>query len=179
MLAELEAVVGSNTLVMHGINRTRAMLADDDDEAFARFAEAAADAKRFGNAFTRGRVDLVWGERLRRARHRSEARARLDRAVEQLRTCGATSYAERAIVELRAAGGVVDDDARTSELLTAHELQVARLVVGGLSNRDLAARLFISPRTVEAHLTAIFRKLGVANRRELSARALGDVSLQP
>ena len=105
--------------------------------------------------------------------------ARLDRAVEQLRTCGATSYAERAIVELRAAGGVVDDDARTSELLTAHELQVARLVVGGLSNRDLAARLFISPRTVEAHLTAIFRKLGVANRRELSARALGDVSLQP
>ncbi len=179
VLAELEAVVGSNTLVMHGINRTRAMLADDDDEAFARFAEAAADAKRFGNAFTRGRVDLVWGERLRRARHRSEARARLDRAVEQLRTCGATSYAERAIVELRAAGGVVDDDARTSELLTAHELQVARLVVGGLSNRDLAARLFISPRTVEAHLTAIFRKLGVANRRELSARALGDVSLQP
>ena len=109
----------------------------------------------------------------------SEARARLDRAVDRLRTCGATSYAERAIVELCAAGGVVDDDARTSELLTAHELQVALLVVGGLSNRDLAARLFISPRTVEAHLTAIFRKLGVANRRELSARALGDASLQP
>ena len=78
VLAELEAVVGSSTLVMHGINRTRAMLADDDDEAFARFAEAAADAKRFGNAFARGRIDLVWGERLRRARHRSEARARLD-----------------------------------------------------------------------------------------------------
>ena len=64
-------------------------------------------------------------------------------------------------------------------LLTPHELQVARLVVGGASNRDLAAKLFISPRTVESHLTSIFRKLGVRNRQELAARAIEDPVLQP
>jgi DNA-binding CsgD family transcriptional regulator len=74
---------------------------------------------------------------------------------------------------------VVGDDLASHQLLTPHELQVARLVVGGASNRDLAATLFISPRTVEAHLTSIFRKLGVRNRRELQARALDDPILKP
>ena len=92
---------------------------------------------------------------------------------------GATVLAERATTELRAAGGVVGEDVASHQLLTPHELQVARLVVGGASNRDLAAKLFISPRTVEAHLTAIFRKLGVRNRRELAARAIDDPVLQP
>ena len=64
-------------------------------------------------------------------------------------------------------------------LLTPHELQIARLVVGGASTRDVAAKLFISPRTIEAHLSTIFRKLGVRNRGELSARALDDPVLQP
>ena len=92
---------------------------------------------------------------------------------------GAAVLAERATTELRAAGGVVGDTVMSHQLLTPHELQVARLVVSGASNRDLAAKLFISPRTVEAHLTAIFRKLGVRNRRELSARAIDDPVLQP
>ena len=52
-------------------------------------------------------------------------------------------------------------------------------MVGGASNRDLAAKLFISPRTVESHLTSIFRKLGVRNRQELAARAIEDPVLQP
>ena len=132
-----------------------------------------------GNPFGEGRTELIWGERLRRARRRAEARAHLARAVELLRGVGATVLAERATTELRAAGGVVGDDVASHQLLTPHELQVARLVVGGASNRDLAAKLFISPRTVEAHLTAIFRKLGVRNRRELSARAIDDPVLQP
>ena len=119
----------------------------------------------------RGAPRSLWGERLRRARRRAEARTHLERAVELLRGVGATVLAERATTELRAAGGVVGDDMASHQLLTPHELQVARLVVSGASNRDLAAKLFISPRTVEAHLTAIFRKLGVRNRRELSARA--------
>ena len=93
---------------------------------------------------------------------------------------GATLPAERATAELRAAGGVVDDeDVTTFQLLTPHELQVAKLVVSGASNRDLALKLFIRPRTVEAHLTTIFRKLGLRNRRELAARALEDPVLQP
>ena len=74
---------------------------------------------------------------------------------------------------------MVGEAVASHQLLTPHELQVARLVVSGASNRDLAAKLFISPRTVEAHLTAIFRKLGVRNRRELSARAIDDPVFQP
>ena len=94
-------------------------------------------------------------------------------------TVGATVLADRAATELRAAGGTIADDVASHRLLTPHELQVARLVVGGASNRDLAAKLFISPRTVESHLTSIFRKLGVRNRQELAARAIDDPILQP
>ena len=122
---------------------------------------------------------LVWGERLRRSRHRIEARAHLARATELFRAVGATVLADRAATELRAAGGTIADDVASHRLLTPHELQVARLVVGGASNRDIAAKLFISPRTVESHLTSIFRKLGVRNRQELAARAIDDPILQP
>ena len=109
----------------------------------------------------------------------SRGTSRLEHAVELLRGIGATILAERATTELRAAGAAITQDMASHQLLTPHELQVARLVVGGASNRDLGAKLFISPRTVEAHLTAIFRKLGVRNRRELSARAIDDPILHP
>ena len=78
-----------------------------------------------------------------------------------------------------AAGGQTSDEVVAHRLLTPHELQIARLVVGGASTRDVAAKLFISPRTIEAHLSTIFRKLGVRNRGELAARALDDPVLQP
>jgi DNA-binding NarL/FixJ family response regulator len=155
------------------------MLAEDDDEAAEHFNTTVVAAERIGNLVGAGRTEIVWGERLRRARRRAEARTHLERAVDILRGVGATVLAERATTELRAAGGVVGEDMASHQLLTPHELQVARLVVGGASNRDLAAKLFISPRTVEAHLTAIFRKLGVRNRRELAARAIDDPILQP
>ena len=143
------------------------------------FDEAVNVGVGAGNRFVEGRARLVWGEWLRRARRRGEARVQLEQAVDLLRGVGATAFAERAVTELRAAGGVVGEEVASHQLLTPHELQVARLVVGGASNRDLAAKLFISPRTVEAHLTAIFRKLGVRNRRQLAARALADPILQP
>ena len=108
---------------------------------------------------------------------RATSGPRIDRSTPKLTV--SPRFDPAVIAELRAAGGVVGDAAGSHQLLTPHELQVARLVVGGASNRDLAAKLFISPRTVEAHLTAIFRKLGVRNRRELAARALEDPVLQP
>ena len=93
---------------------------------------------------------------------------------------GATSFADRAATEARAAGGhSAAPEVVAHRLLTPHELQIARLVVGGASTRDVAAKLFISPRTIEAHLSTIFRKLGVRNRGELTARALDDPVLQP
>jgi DNA-binding CsgD family transcriptional regulator len=179
VLLELDGVVPAGLLSVHGLDRARGMLATDDIVAAHHFETAVKIAVGIGNRFTEGRARLAHGEWLRRARRRGEARRQLEQAVDLLRGIGATAFAERAVTELRAAGGVVGDDVASHQLLTPHELQVARLVVGGASNRDLAATLFISPRTVEAHLTAIFRKLGVRNRRELAARALGDPILQP
>jgi DNA-binding CsgD family transcriptional regulator len=179
ILAELERALPLEFLWGYGLGRPKGMLADDDDEASEYFNMTVLAAEQMGNLVGAGRTEIVWGERLRRARRRAEARTHLERAVDILRGIGATILAERATTELRAAGGVVGEDMTSHQLLTPHELQVARLVVGGASNRELAAKLFISPRTVEAHLTAIFRKLGVRNRRELSARAIDDPVLQP
>ena len=155
------------------------MLAPDLDTAARHFADTVTLAVRIDDRFTEGRTEIAWGERLRRARRRAEARNHLERAVELLRGIGATAFANHATRELRAAGGVVGDDTASHHLLSPHELQVARLVVGGASNRDLAETLFLSPRTIEARLTAIFRKLSVSNRRELAAKALMDPILRP
>ena len=179
VLRELEAEVPPALLVTHLIGLSKGLLATDDAEAVRHFEGAVEVGAATGNRFVEGRARLVWGEWLRRARRRGEARVQLEQAVDLLRGVGATAFAERAVTELRAAGGVVGEEVASHQLLTPHELQVARLVVGGASNRDLAATLFISPRTVEAHLTAIFRKLGVRNRRQLAARALADPILQP
>jgi DNA-binding CsgD family transcriptional regulator len=179
IMEQLERVVAPELLIPQGIGRPKGMLAADDETAAEHFAATVTAAAAAGNLVGEGRTEIIWGERLRRSRRRAEARVHLARAVELLRGIGATVLAERATTELRAAGGVVGEDVASHQLLTPHELQVARLVVGGASNRDLAAKLFISPRTVEAHLTAIFRKLGVRNRRELAARAIDDPVLQP
>ena len=179
LLEELEAALPMDLLLADGLGRPKGMLAEDDDEASVHFAATVRASAAASNLVGEGRTEILWGERLRRARRRAEARTHLERAVELLRNMGAAVLAERATTELRAAGGVVGDAVMSHQLLTPHELQVARLVVSGASNRDLAAKLFISPRTVEAHLTAIFRKLGVRNRRELSARAIDDPVLQP
>ena len=180
LIARLEDAVAPEMMALTGIGRAKGMLAADDEEAATHFADAVLVGEVAANDFVIGRAETVWGERLRRSRRRAESRRHLERAVELLRAVGATLPAERATAELRAAGGVVDDeDVTTFQLLTPHELQVAKLVVSGASNRDLALKLFISPRTVEAHLTTIFRKLGLRNRRELAARALEDPVLQP
>ena len=156
------------------------MLAADDDEASEHFGRD----RRRGRGGRQPRRRGAHRDRLGRAAAPGPAAGRGPRPTSSgpsscCAASGATVLAERATTELRAAGGVVGEDVASHQLLTPHELQVARLVVSGASNRDLAAKLFISPRTVEAHLTAIFRKLGVRNRRELSARAIDDPVLQP
>ena len=168
-----------DVLTLHERERVTGLLADDDATAYEHYARSVASAVHVANPFAEGRTQLVWGEQLRRARHRAEARTHLARATELFRAVGATVFADRAATEFRASGGSISADAASHRLLTPHELQVARLVVGGASNRDLAAKLFISPRTVESHLTSIFRKLGVRNRQELAARAIEDPVLQP
>ena len=114
------------------------------------------------------RSHLLFGEWLRRERRRSEARAELHVAVEMLEANGMEAFAERARRELRATG----ETARkrrvdTQSQLTAQEAQVARLAREGLTNPEIAERLYISARTVQYHLGKGFSKLGITSRSQL------------
>ncbi len=120
------------------------------------------------------RAQLLYGEWLRREGRRVDARAQLRTAHESLTAMGVEAFAERARHELLATGETVRKrTVETSGELTAQEAHVARLAVQGLTNPEIGAALYISPRTVEWHLRKIFTKLGVSTRRQLR-RALPD-----
>lgn len=140
-----------------------------DDEAAALFerALAAEGAQRW--PFDRARVRLLYGERLRRVRAVTAARAQLSAAVDEFRRLGAPTWADRAATALRATGQVRQSpDNRDYQELTVQELQIARLAAQGLSNKQIGERLYMSHRTVGSHLYRIFPKLGIASRAALS-----------
>jgi DNA-binding CsgD family transcriptional regulator len=148
--------------------RLRALLAPEE-ELRARFAQALALHDGLPMPFERARTQLVLGERLRRARQRAEAREPLKAALDEFERLGARAWAERARSELRATGQQQARRAETAaEQLTAHELQIAVLVAQGLTNRETAASLFLSPKTIEYHLGQIYRKLDVRGRSQLA-----------
>jgi DNA-binding CsgD family transcriptional regulator len=154
-------------------------VADDIDDALRHFEDATAALAKTDNKIAKGMAELNWGERLRKAKRRAEARRHLERAAELFSLVGATGLRRRAEAELTAAGGTGDRSRPTEEVLTPLELQVARLAVAGSTNRDIANQLFLSPRTVENHLGAVYRKLGVAGRPALLAKAAEDRALRP
>ena len=108
------------------------------------------------------------GESLRRRRSRAQARTHLRSAYETLDRLGAAPWAERARTELQATGETARKrDPSTISRLTPQELQIARLVGAGGTNREIAAELFLSPRTIDYHLHKIFTKLGITSRADL------------
>ena len=144
------------------------------DEAWPHFAAAVELIDR-ARPFDRPRIHLLYGEPLRRQGKRVEAREQLRQALRGFEALSAEPWAERARSELRATGETArkrTPDAVVS--LTPQELQIARLVGRGLTNKEVAAQLFLSPRTIDAHLRGVFAKLGIASRRDLRDIPLGD-----
>jgi DNA-binding NarL/FixJ family response regulator len=118
---------------------------------------------------------------LRRENRRGDARVQLHAAHDQFAAIGMEAFAERARGELLATGEKVRArSVETRDDLTAQERQIARLARDGMSNPEIGARLFLSPRTVEWHLRNVFSKLGIRSRRELTdALPSSDLGLAP
>ena len=147
--------------------RTRALLLDGE-EAEAAYREAIERLARTRARADLARAHLLYGEWLRRARRRLDGRAQLRTAHELFAGMGAEAFADRAARELHATGETARKrNVDTAGELTAQELQVARLARDGLSNPEIGARLFISPRTVQYHLRKVFGKLDISSRSQL------------
>ncbi|MEE4542822.1 AAA family ATPase [Streptomyces sp. V4-01] len=144
-----------------------------DERAERHYAAALAAHEPHRRAMESARTELLYGEWLRRARRKTEARDRLRTALDAFERLGARPWADRARSELNATGARVTARQPASPSpadtagLTPQESQIVRLAAEGLSNKDIAARLFLSPRTVGYHLYKAYPKLGVVSRTEL------------
>ncbi len=164
-------------LALAGAARGRALLAEvagKPEDALESIERALAEVERLGSAFQLGRTLLVEGRIHRRERRKGKAKARLEQALEEFEGLGAALWAERAREEL----GRVGLRRAAASGLTETEGKVAELVVAGRTNREVAAELFLSVKTVEVYLTRIYRKHGVRSRTEL-ANALLEQSRSP
>ncbi|MGW4249227.1 LuxR C-terminal-related transcriptional regulator, partial [Nocardia sp. NPDC004722] len=146
-------------------------LAADGEQAERLFRDALAVPEAATRPFQQARTQLLYGEWLRRNRRRTDARAQLGSALKVFEQLRATPWATRARQESALAGEQPEHLPAGSSraLLTPQELRVTRLAAKGLTNRDIAAQLFISPRTVGHHLSHVFPKLGITSRDELAA----------
>ncbi|MFQ6397034.1 AAA family ATPase [Nocardia sp. KC 131] len=142
-------------------------LLSGEGELFASAMKLHADVERW---YDYARTALHYGEWLRRERRANEARTHLRKALEIFDRLGAAPWADRARTELRAAGegAVPEPETDLAAVLTPQEFQVVRLASGGATNKEIAAQLFLSPKTVGHHLYRAFPKLGVASRVELA-----------
>ncbi|GIM89801.1 AAA family ATPase [Paractinoplanes toevensis] len=151
-----------------GVEAGRRALLRNDRAAEDLYREAIERLGRTRIRVERARAKLLYGEWLRRVGRRADARVQLREAYEELALMGVAAFADRARRELLATGETVRKRTVAAEGdLTAQEEQIAGLAVQGLTNPEIAATLFISPRTVEWHLRKVFAKVGVGTRREL------------
>jgi DNA-binding CsgD family transcriptional regulator len=165
-----DAVATGRRWALAAAARCRGILAPAD------FAEHFEEALRLhaddGQPFERARTQLAYAERLRRVKQRADARPFLNDALATFERLGAKPWIARAQAELQATGGPSGprEEAAVSRAdeLTPSELKIALLVAQGLTNREVAGSLFLSPKTVEHHLSSIYRKLDVRSRTQLA-----------
>ncbi|WP_280258492.1 helix-turn-helix transcriptional regulator [Nocardia wallacei] len=159
--------------------RCEALLAGPED-AEAAFRRALALHRSDEQPMETARTQLLFGEYLRRHRRRAEARRPLQSALETFEALGAAGWADRARAELRAAGKAVAPSVKSpgAGSLTSQEVRIVHAVAEGSTNREIADQLFLSTRTIDYHLSKIFKKLGVRTRSELIRATLSrpDIS---
>ncbi|MET0476102.1 MAG: AAA family ATPase [Mycobacterium sp.] len=158
------------------VGAARAMTAPDD-EAGALYEAALEHPDISDFPFEHNRIRLAYGTWLRRRRRHTDAREVLTMAGDAFGSLGAKPWADRAHTELRAAGAAVRRSSGDTVTLTAQERRIAELAAVGHSNKQIATQLYLSPRTVGAHLYRIFPKLGVTSRAGLG-RALRDLAAE-
>jgi DNA-binding CsgD family transcriptional regulator len=165
-LSETTQASGSDWgLGMEALSRA---LLNENERAEQLYREAIHRLGRTSIRLALARAHLLYGEWLGCERRQADAREQLRTAHDMFTTIGAEAFAGRAGREMRATGATARERAvETSDQLTAQEGQIARLAGEGLSNPEIAARLFISPQTVEYHLDQVFGKLDIASRNEL------------
>jgi DNA-binding CsgD family transcriptional regulator len=166
-LAEFTTASGTDWAL--GIEARSRALVSEGDAAERLYRESIERLGRTRIRADLARAHLLYGEWLRRRRRRIDAREQLRIAHDMLDTMGMDAFAERARRELQATGETARkrNVASGDEQLTAQEAQIARMARDGLSNPEIAARMFISPRTVQYHLSKVFTKLGIESRTQL------------
>jgi DNA-binding CsgD family transcriptional regulator len=170
-----ERTRAADTELALGMEARSKALVSDGTVAERLYREAIERLGRSRLALELARAHLLYGEWLRRERRRIDARDQLRAAQDMFSSFGAEAYAARAGRELLATGETARKrTVESRDELTAQEMQIAKFARDGLSNAEIGARLFISPRTVEYHLHKVFTKLGIASREHLDRVLPGD-----